>query len=96
VISDLSMPSMTGWQFAQAIKEASQARGVSRPAFIILTGWGSNLPEEEKLGELGVDRVMRKPIKVQRLMSLVYELVRGRRSAQGAPGVSGEIGRNPA
>ncbi len=96
VISDLSMPSMTGWQFAQAIKEASEARGVPRPSFIILTGWGTTMPEEARLEELGVDRVMRKPIKAQRLMAYVSELVRERRSAIGRSGVSGETSRHPA
>lgn len=92
VVSDLSMPSMTGWQFAQAVKEASRDREVPKPAFIILTGWGTDLPEEERLEELGVDRIMRKPIRIRRLMAMVYEVVREQRSVKDSFDVSSSTG----
>jgi len=67
-----------------------------KPAFIILTGWGTKLAEEERLDELGVDLVMRKPVKARRLTAEMYELVRERGLAEDRPKVSGETGRNPA
>jgi CheY-like chemotaxis protein len=74
VISDLSMPSMTGWQVGKAIKDLCLERGIPRPLFLILTGWG-NRPEDSDLGvEAGIDGILEKPVNFERLMGKIREL----------------------
>lgn len=74
VISDLSMPSMTGWQVGKAIKDLCLERGIPRPLFLILTGWG-NRPEDSDRGvEAGIDGILEKPVNFERLMGKIREL----------------------
>ena len=84
VISDLSMPSMTGWQFAQAVKETCQANHTQKPLFVILTGWGSEVLAEHSLDELGVDYVLQKPVSFRKLVATVHEWVQTQRSSNAA------------
>ncbi|MBI5572893.1 MAG: PAS domain S-box protein [Desulfomonile tiedjei] len=84
VISDLSMPSMTGWQFAQAVKDTCKAKHLPKPLFVILTGWGSEVLAEHSLEELGVDYVLQKPVSFRKLVATVHEWVQTRRSSDSA------------
>lgn len=73
VVCDLAMPEMNGWEVASQVLVGCQTRGVSKPPFIILTGWASPADEEEILAHPGVDRLIHKPIAVPRLVDIVKE-----------------------
>ncbi len=69
VITDLSMPHMTGLELAQQIKEI-------RPALpIILTsGFGESL-YTEKAKAMGIDTFIQKPLDIERLARVIRELL---------------------
>lgn len=77
VICDLGMPEINGWDVGKTLKEISLERGVPKPPFILLTGWGGLLDEKEKLLECGVDRIVEKPYLVKNLLELVRDLLEG-------------------
>ena len=49
---------MSGRPFARY----AEKRGIAKPPFILLTGWGGQELEKEKITESGVDAVVAKPI----------------------------------
>lgn len=69
VITDLGMPGITGWDIAQKAK-ASQVK----PCVILLTGWGAEF-EGQDLRLKGVDAVMSKPCKIERMKELIQQLL---------------------
>lgn len=69
VVTDLSMPDLSGWEVAREVKRLRPDMPV-----ILITGWGQNL-DEEKLRESGVDRVVSKPFRIEQLMKTVEELL---------------------
>ena len=58
VISDLGMPGMSGWDVGKAIRSICREKGIPKPPFILLTGWGGQELEKEKIAESGVDAVV--------------------------------------
>jgi len=82
VICDLAMPKMNGWQVGRAVKEMNASKGLPKLPFIILTGWGRQIDEKEKMEECGVDRVVEKPVDVPRLLEFVRDLVQLRDQAE--------------
>jgi two-component system cell cycle sensor histidine kinase/response regulator CckA len=75
VICDLGMPHMNGWQVGSRVKAICAERGVSKTPFILLTGWGGQLGEEERMAQCGIDRVVEKPAFLKNLMDVVSDLV---------------------
>jgi len=88
VISDLSMPSMTGWQVGKAIKDLCETRGTPKPLFLILTGWGKQPDQPERSAEFGIDGVIEKPVNFERLMTRIRDLLHERECAASAPTTS--------
>jgi GAF domain-containing protein/CheY-like chemotaxis protein len=78
VMTDLAMPGMSGWQVAQAVKQACPAVPV-----VLVTGWGVELSPEQ-LRAYGVDLVLSKPFR--------YDDVRAVVSGVRAPAGSGARG----
>ena len=74
VICDLAMPAMNGWQVGKSVKEICRERGEPKPPFIMLTGWGGQISQSEKMAESGIDRVLEKPIESLRLLDVIHEL----------------------
>jgi CheY-like chemotaxis protein len=74
VISDLGMPGMNGWDVGKAMSSICQQRGVRKPPFILLTGWGGQELEREKIAESGTDAVVAKPIDSAALLATVQEI----------------------
>ena len=74
VICDLSMPGMNGWEVGKAIQVVCRERGMPKAAFILLTGWGGQALEQEKVIESAVDAIVEKPIDNKRLMDTVREV----------------------
>jgi two-component system, cell cycle sensor histidine kinase and response regulator CckA len=78
VICDLAMPHMSGWQVGLKITDICRQRGIARPPFILLTGWGEEVAREEKIADSGVDAVVEKPMDILKLLEVVRELVQER------------------
>jgi signal transduction histidine kinase/ActR/RegA family two-component response regulator len=73
VICDLGMPGMSGWDVGTAIRSLCQQKGIPKPPFILLTGWGGQELERVKIRESGTDVVVAKPIDSDALLSTVQE-----------------------
>ena len=67
VLTDLGMPSMSGWEVASTIKKMAP-----HVIIVIITGWGSQLDDCE-LEKNGVDMVVSKPFRVGQILNLVQE-----------------------
>lgn len=67
VICDLGMPEMNGWEVANALKDTCREKGTQKPPFVLLTGWGGQLTDEEKTGGTGIDQVIEKPLDITKL-----------------------------
>jgi len=74
VISDLGMPGMNGWDVGKGIWSICQEKGVSKPPFILLTGYGGQELEREKITESGVDAVVAKPIDRATVIATVQKI----------------------
>lgn len=68
VISDLGMPEMNGWEVGKRIRTICLAKGKSKTPFILLTGWGGQIAEKDKISESGVDAVVDKPVVIRKLL----------------------------
>ena len=62
---------MNGWQLGKALKEVCLQKGIAEPPFILLTGWGAQINEQEELAESGFDRVVGKPVIIPKLLEIV-------------------------
>jgi PAS domain S-box-containing protein len=78
VISDLSMPAMTGWQVGKALRDLCETRGIPKPLFLILTGWSMQTDNVEKSQELGIDGIIEKPVNFERLLEKIRDLLHQR------------------
>jgi CheY-like chemotaxis protein len=67
VITDLSMPECSGLDVSRAVKKMSPETPV-----IMITGWG-DVMNPERMGDSGVDLMLVKPFKMDRVLSLVDE-----------------------
>ncbi len=75
VISDLGMPGMNGWQVAEQIKAICKSSGVPKTPFILLTGWGGLLDQENKIADCGIDKVVEKPVMLEPLLETIRTVV---------------------
>jgi two-component system, cell cycle sensor histidine kinase and response regulator CckA len=76
VICDLGMPQTSGWEVGKKIKEICAERSTAKTPFIILTGWGGQILEKDKITESGVDFVLEKPVDISKLLTAIQEAVR--------------------
>ena len=76
VICDLGMPGMSGWELGKRIKEICRETSTAKPPFILLTGWGAQILEKDKITESCVDAVLEKPVAFARLLTKIQEAVR--------------------
>ena len=74
VICDLSMPGLNGWDVGRTIRAICQERGLPKTPFILLTGWGGQELEQEKIIESAVDAIVEKPIDSKNLMVTVRKV----------------------
>jgi PAS domain S-box-containing protein len=79
IICDLGMPRMDGWQLCRAVHKMAEMRVISKPYFIILTGWDEQGLSEDKIAESGVDAVIHKPIDMKSLIGVIEEVSQRRR-----------------
>lgn len=78
VICDLGMPGLNGWEVGKRIRSVCEERHVPKTPFILLTGWGGQKTEAEKISESGVDAVVEKPINIRNTLGIIREIVQGR------------------
>lgn len=69
VLTDLSLPGISGWELARAIKDRAPEVPV-----VLLSGWDVD-PSGEEFRDSGVDRLLPKPVKIKEMLALVDELV---------------------
>ncbi len=72
VITDLSMPGMSGLEVARLIKSLNGEVPV-----ILLSGWASQL-DRKKAQDAGVDQILTKPCPMKKLLEAVNQAVRSR------------------
>ena len=66
---------MSGWEVGRNIASISARRGIPKPPFLLLTGWGGQTLEHARLRESGVDGVLEKPIDAKRLFGLLQRVI---------------------
>lgn len=76
VLCDLGMPDMSGWQVASIVKSICREKGVPKTPFVLITGWGAQVGEDEMAAQSGVDAVVEKPIDILGLLEVISEVVR--------------------
>jgi len=77
VICDLGMPEMNGWEVGKMVRSLCREKGIPKTPFILLTGWGGQFMEPDKIAESGIDGVLEKPVEVSRLFSMIQQIVLG-------------------
>jgi PAS domain S-box-containing protein len=70
VITDLTMPEMTGLQLATELRKTSPDLPV-----ILMTGYGKNIEYTMPLNRYGISKLLKKPVKLAQLASTVNELL---------------------
>jgi len=75
VICDLGMPGLNGWEVGKAIRMICEERGIPKTPFILLTGWGGQALEKDKIIESGVDAIVEKPLHSKKLIATVREVI---------------------
>jgi len=83
VMTDLGMKDMSGWDVARIVKEKSPETPV-----VMLTGWGAQI-DEKTAGKRGIDFIMAKPFKIDKIRELVNKAMELRRELK-TPGGRGE------
>ena len=67
VFTDLSLPGLSGWDVAKAVKERNPAVPV-----VILSGWDID-NEKEAIRTSGVSRILPKPVMIKELIQAVKD-----------------------
>jgi signal transduction histidine kinase/CheY-like chemotaxis protein len=70
VLTDLSLPDRSGLQVARSVKRLSP-----QTAVVLITGWG-HLLDHDRLRENGVDLILVKPFRLDRVLSVVGDALR--------------------
>jgi PAS domain S-box-containing protein len=76
VVCDLGMEGMNGWEVSTAVADICEKRKVAKPPFILLTGWGGQLADDEILLHRHVDRIVEKPVTLPSLVEIINEELR--------------------
>ncbi len=81
VICDLGMPGMNGWDVGSKIVKICSNKGISKPPFIMLTGWGEASLNRKRMTESGVDLVVTKPVDIIKLAQVIRKAEQSRNRA---------------
>lgn len=79
VLSDLSMPDMSGWTVGEHIMEVCGRLGVPKTPFILMTGSAAEIEGDQRLRECGVDALIEKPVELLKLVRVALETIKGAR-----------------
>ncbi len=80
IVCDLAMPGMNGWEVARRIKQGSLEKGRQKPVFILLTGWGNQIGDNDKMTVSGVDAIIQKPVDIPALKEVITRMVHDRKN----------------
>jgi CheY-like chemotaxis protein/putative methionine-R-sulfoxide reductase with GAF domain len=69
VITDLSMPDISGWEVSKSVKRQNPFVPV-----ILITGWGME-PDPHKMKDSGVDFVINKPFQIDQLEKIIKQMI---------------------
>ena len=75
ILCDLGMDDMNGLEVGKEVKEYCHKAGISKIPFLLYTGLEKEL-DPEKLMNGGVDRVVKKPIPCEDLLTIIQEITR--------------------
>lgn len=67
VFTDLGMDDMSGWEVTKAIKQLN-----SRVPVAVVTGWGAQIDEEEKMKNLA-DEIVNKPFSLEKIREVIHK-----------------------
>ena len=70
VLVDLVLPTASGMEVLAAIRKDPK---IKRPDRVVLMTGHSNPVDEDQLGEIGIDRVLPKPFKLEQLKSALFD-----------------------
>lgn len=70
VITDLTMPEMTGIELAKQLHEIRNETPV-----ILMTGYGKDIEASTALNSYGINRILKKPINLAQIASIINELI---------------------
>jgi CheY-like chemotaxis protein len=76
IVCDLGMPHMTGWEVGKLVREICHERGSAPPAFIMLTGWGMELDDPDRMSRSGVDVILEKPVDITKLLAVIKDVMK--------------------
>lgn len=74
ILCDLSMEGMDGLHVSKAVQDICTEKGLPKPPFVLLTGYGSDLDDEGDPAQWGVDEVVGKPVDLVVLRRLVAKI----------------------
>lgn len=77
VVCDLGMPAMNGWEVGAEIREICREKGIPKTPFILLTGWGGQMAEKQRIAESRVAQIVEKPVDIADLLEVVRRQLRG-------------------
>jgi CheY-like chemotaxis protein len=72
IFTDVGMPGMSGWELSHAIRERNQQIPIA-----VVTGWGEAVGSDEQK-EAGVDWVIAKPFRAEKISEIAQEMSRKR------------------
>jgi CheY-like chemotaxis protein len=75
IICDLGMDGMDGWEVGRNVREICEQSGREKPPFILMTGWGADVSDDELFSCSGVDMVLEKPVELPNLIQLLRDVV---------------------
>jgi two-component system OmpR family response regulator len=76
VVTDLTLPDLSGLEVASAVKAAD-----AQVPVVLITGGGTNLIEQD-IHKNGVDFILRKPFQLPEVEKILNEMVRNRSKSQ--------------
>jgi signal transduction histidine kinase/CheY-like chemotaxis protein len=72
IFTDVGMPGMSGWELSHAIRERNKEIPIA-----VVTGWGEAVGSDEQK-EAGVDWVIAKPFRAEKISEIAQEMTRKR------------------
>jgi signal transduction histidine kinase/ActR/RegA family two-component response regulator len=72
IFTDVGMPGMSGWELSNAIRERNKEIPIA-----VVTGWGEAVGSDEQK-EAGVDWVIAKPFRAEKISEIAQEMTRKR------------------
>ncbi|MBI5570206.1 MAG: PAS domain S-box protein [Desulfomonile tiedjei] len=76
VVCDLGMEGMNGWDVSSAVMGLCVEKEIPKPPFILLTGWGGQLADDELLYHPHVDKIVEKPVTLSALLEIIGDEVK--------------------